>query len=75
MASKQEIEEEINEKLDTDLEWSRMTKDDLVDLVEMIDDMTLLEKLLKLSAKDVSKKQMDKLVESWYPGKYAKGVL
>ena len=75
MATKEEISDDINRRLDTDISWEELKKEDLEKLVEMLETTELMEKVVKLKGKDLSKEQLDRLVDSWFPGKYAKRML
>ena len=69
MATKADLEEELNEMLDTDLEWSKMKRDDLDLLVELVDEGHLIEPMVKLQAKKHSKEVVDEQIDEWRPGK------
>lgn len=75
MATKEELSAEINSMLDTELDWSRMTKDDLELLKHMIEEGHLLEPLAKKVATDKGKQKFEEIVDGWHPGKYAIGGL
>lgn len=70
MPTKAEIEEEINSTLDMDMEWSKMTKDDLLRIQEMVENGDLAEKLVKKMVKEKGTDKAEDIIESWYPGKY-----
>lgn len=69
MVTKKDLEKELNEKLDTDLEWSRMKRDDLDLLVELVDGGHLIEPMVKLQAKKHGKEALDEQIDEWRPGK------
>jgi len=71
MPEKKYYEEEINEMLDTDFEWSRMTKDELELFLELIKDGALIEPMVKHQVKEKGGEKYEEMVEEWYPGKYA----
>lgn len=75
MPEKAQIEEELNEVMDAELEWSKMRKEDLELLLELAKEGALIEPLIKYQVKEHGKDKLDEKVEEWYPGKYAKGVL
>lgn len=75
MTTKEELSIAINSSLGTDLDWSRMRKDDLEDLLEIIQGDKLLEKVVKLKAKEMSRGALEKQIDDWYPGKLAKRLL
>jgi hypothetical protein len=68
MASKEELSAEINDKLDTDLDWSRMKKNELEHLNEMLDEGLLLERVAKVYAKNKGKDTLDEKIEDWSVG-------
>lgn len=75
MATKEEMSEEINNKLKTQIDWSELRKEDLEQLEGLIDNHELLQKLLKYAAADMGQKQLENLIEDWYPGKHVLGRL
>lgn len=75
MATKEEISSEVNQILGTEIDWSELRKEDLEEFRVMMDDPELLEVLFKHHAKDMSKRQLENLVDGWYPGKYAGRML
>lgn len=70
MPTKEQLEEEINNKLDTQLEWSQMKKDELELFNELLDDGALLEPMAKHIAADKGKDFVEKQVDDWHPGKF-----
>lgn len=74
MVTKDDLEREINEKLDTDMEWSRMKKDELELLSELIDEGLLLESLAKHVAAQKGSEAVDSYIRDWKPGKLIGGV-
>jgi len=75
MATKEEIEEEINRKLGTELDWREMKKEDLLELNRMIDEHELLQNLFKHGAKDMGQRQLESMIDEWYPGKLARRIM
>ena len=75
MPTKDGLEEEINSMLGTEMEFSKMPKDDLQLLAELLDEGALLEPQAKHIAKEHSKEKVEEQIDEWYPGKYAKKVL
>lgn len=68
MATKQEIEDELNERLNTDIEWSQMKKDDLKTLRDGLDDEEFLKKFIGQYANSVAGDKVQEQVENWQPG-------
>lgn len=69
MPTKEQLQEELNSKLDTDFEWSQMKKDELELLNELIDEGALLEPMAKHIAADKGKEVVEDQIQDWYPGK------
>lgn len=57
------------------IEWSKLKKDDLELILELAESGALLEPLAKHQAKEHGKNKLDDMVEDWFPGKYAGGLL
>lgn len=78
MATKDELAANINERLEKDIEWERLTKEDLEMLDEMIESGEMLKCLTKALVKEESKDKVDQIVDDkvdefadeYYPGKY-----
>lgn len=75
MPPKAELSEELNEILDTDIDFSRMTKDDLKQLHELVEQGHLIEPQMKYVAKTHGKKKLDEVIDDWHPGKYLLRVI
>lgn len=75
MPTKAQLEDQLNEMLDLDAEWSKMKKDDLEHLLELVESGALIEPMAKYHIKEHGKKAWDEKVDEWYPGKYAMKVL
>lgn len=71
MATKGELSEELNQKLNTDVEWEKLTKDDLENFKGMVESGELAEALLKHYAKNEGKEKMESVIDDWEPGKIA----
>jgi hypothetical protein len=68
MATKSEIEDRINERLRTDIEWSQMKKDDLKKFEEGLDDEEFIKKFVAQYANEVVGDKTQDTVEGWKPG-------
>lgn len=75
MPTKEQLEEELNETLGTDIEWSRLKKDDLQLLVDSAGTGRLMEPLAKEFVKDKGKDKLEEEVDGWHLGKYAMRLL
>lgn len=75
MADKDQLSEEVNEALGTDMEFDRMLKDDLELLHELATDGQLAEPQLKQYAKKHGKSKLEQEIDEWYPGKFAATLL
>ena len=75
MADKQQLSEEVNEALGTDMEFDRMLKDELKLLHELATNGELAEPQIKNYVKKYSKEKLDEEIDEWYPGKIAAQLL
>ena len=75
MPTKEDLETEVNQMLGTEFEFSKMPKDDLKMLAELMDSGALIEPQMKHLAKEHSKQKVEEQIDDWYPGKYASSVL
>lgn len=71
MPTKEELSQEINMILDTDLDFSQMPKDDLRLFHDLAADGSLLEPQIKHLAKEQGKDTVEEQIDDWYPGKIA----
>lgn len=70
MPPKEELSEELNEILGTDVDFSRMYKEDLEQLHKLADEGHLVEPMLKHIGKKHGKNKLEEVVDDWYPAKY-----
>lgn len=75
MATKERISEEINDSLDTDIDWSELKKDDLEELKLLLDGGYMMETTAKHYIKENGKKAFEKEVDEWFPGKHISKLL
>lgn len=75
MPTKEQLEEEVNSKLGTDMEWSQMKKDELEHLNTLIDKGLLLEPMAKHVAADKASDFTESQIQNWEPGKLATKLL
>jgi hypothetical protein len=68
MPTKTEMEEEINERLGLDMEWSQMKKNDLEELLNGLDDEDFVKKFVGQYANTVAGDKVQDQVEDWKPG-------
>lgn len=68
MVTKGELESELNDQLGTQMEWSKMKKDDLELLLELVESGALLEPLAREAAKNQGKEMLDDVADEWTPG-------
>lgn len=69
MTTKKEFEEALNEALDTDIEWSRLKKEDLMEVATLFSHPEVL--FDQLEYKSEADKPVNKLLslgEKWYEG-------
>ena len=62
------MEEEINERLGLDMEWSQMKKNDLEQLLNGLDDEDFVKKFVGQYANTVAGDKVQDQVEDWKPG-------
>lgn len=75
MVTKEQLSDQINEILDTDLDFEQMPKEDLELFHELLDEGALLQPQMKHLVKEHGKGKLEEQVDEWYPGKYARLVL
>lgn len=75
MATKEELSEELNQILGTELSFKRMTKDDLELLVELADDGSLIEPQVKHVVSKHGKQTLENQIDDWRPGKIVARLL
>lgn len=68
MVTKDQLSEDLNEMLDTQMDWSKMKKDDLELLHELVDEGALIEPMAKHIASEKGQDVLDEKVKSWEPG-------
>lgn len=68
MRTKDEIADDINDKLGTEIDWSQLRKDDLKHFEEMIESGVLIEALGKSFVKEKSSEKVEETIEDWEPG-------
>jgi hypothetical protein len=68
MPTKTEMEDEINERLGLDMEWSQMKKNDLEQLLNGLDDEDFVKKFVGQYANTVAGDKVQDQVEDWKPG-------
>jgi len=75
MATKEEVQQELNDILGVDLEFSDMKSDDLEHLHSLVKNGALIEPLMKHIVKTQGKSALEERVDNWYPGKIASRLL
>jgi len=68
MPNKDELEEQVNDRLDTDIEWSRLKKDDLVEFREGLQQDKFVKKVVAQYANDKTGDAVEGQIEDWEPG-------
>jgi hypothetical protein len=74
MPTKQELEDELNSKLDLDLEWSGMPKDDLTKLNDGLDDQDFVKKFVAYYANERAGDTVEGQIKNWEPGQAVKMI-
>lgn len=75
MPNKEQLSEEVNEVLGTDMEFDRLLEEDLELFHELVLSGNLTEPLAKQYVKEHSKEKLDEEIDEWYPGKFAGKIL
>lgn len=75
MVTKEERSQELNKKLNTSIDWSRLLEEDLKNLDDMIESGEFFEKLAKYLVTKKGKERIDEEIKNWAPGKYAAKLL
>ena len=70
MPTKDQLSDDINEILGTNLDFSRMPKSDLKLFHELVHDGDLVEPLAKQVAKEKGQATLEDKVDGYYVGKY-----
>ena len=68
MPTKQELEDELNERLKLDMSWSEMPKEDLLEIREGLTDEDFIKKFVAQYANDVAGDTVQDQIENWKPG-------
>lgn len=68
MATKSDIEEDINDRLGLDIEWSQLKKDDLEAIQDGLDDEEFIKKFIGQYMNRVAGDKVQDQVEEWKPG-------
>lgn len=69
MATKEEIERQINEKLETDIEWSELNKDDLEEFNDLTEQEEFVKTVVASYAGESAGSLTKSAVSNWSPGK------
>jgi len=75
MATKGELSDELNQMLDTSIDWSELKKDDLELLIELVDEGHLLEPMAKQLVSSKGQEYLDEKVEEWEAGDLLRRVI
>lgn len=75
MPTKEQLSEEVNEILGTEIDWSGLKKDELELLYELLDDGDLLEPQAKHIIKKKGKDKLDDQIDEWQPGQIAMRIV
>lgn len=75
MPPKDELSEELNEMLDTEIDFSGLKKEDLELFHELVDEGLLLEPMVKHQAKERSKESIDEFIDDYQFGQLLRKVM
>jgi len=70
MPTKQELEDELNNRLDLEFEWSKMKKEDLLKLRDGLENEDFIKKFVAQYANDVAGQVAEDQVKGWQPGQF-----
>lgn len=68
MTTKSEIEEDINERLETDIEWSELKKDDLKEFQELTEDEEFIKTMVASYAGETTGDLTKSAISGWSLG-------
>lgn len=68
MPTKDDLSDEINEMLGTEMEFHRMKAEELEHLRDLVDEGLLLEPQIKHVVSKHGKSKLDEVVKEWEPG-------
>ena len=71
MATKTELEEDLNEILETDIEWSQLKKEDMKEFKELTQETEFMQTIVANHASEVTGSTVEDQVKNWEPGQYA----
>ena len=71
MATKTELEEELNETLETDIEWSQLKKEDLEEFKDLTQEKEFMQTIVANQASELAGGTVEDQVKNWEPGQYA----
>lgn len=74
MPTKQELEDDLNSKLDLDMEWSQMKKEDLIKFNDGLDQEDFVKKFLAHYANKKAGSTVEGQVKNWEPGQAIKMI-
>jgi len=68
MPTKSELEEQMNDRLGTDIEWSQMRKIDLSKLRDGLEDEQFVKKVVAQYANGMAGDTVEDQIDGWQPG-------
>lgn len=71
MATKTELEEDLNEILETNIEWSQLKKEDMKEFKELTQETEFMQTIVANHASEVTGSTVEDQVKNWEPGQYA----
>lgn len=74
MPTKQELEDDLNSKLDLDMEWSQMKKEDLMELNDGLASEEFVKKFVAHYANKKAGDTVEGQVKEWEPGQAIKMI-
>lgn len=75
MGQKEEKVKELNDALESNIDFGQLEKDDVEILYDMLESGVLADKATRHILKRKGTQKLEREVDEWYPGKYASTVL
>lgn len=73
--TKDELSQELNETLGMNVDWSRLTKDELIEFKSLVDSGKILEQVTENMVKEKGKQKAEETIDSWEPGAVLKRII
>lgn len=71
MPNKSELEKEVNDRLDMDIEWSQLKKEDLETFRDKLSDEGFIKSTVAQYANQATGNEVETKIKNWSPGQFA----